>query len=103
MTRLSMARTGSGCGRERRWSGSAGRYGASCAGLHPELFDKKHPNPWDDFTLKSRTKTKKHAVTREEVYKFAWGCIKEGRPEPAAVAVICLNGYSGPRTLWLDF
>ena len=35
--------------------------------LHPELFDKKHPNPWDDFTLKSRTKTKKHAVTREEV------------------------------------
>jgi hypothetical protein len=34
--------------------------------LHPELFDKKHPNPWDDFTLKSRTKTKKHAVTREE-------------------------------------
>jgi hypothetical protein len=35
--------------------------------LHPELFDKKHPNPWDDFTLRSRTKTKKHAVTREEV------------------------------------
>jgi hypothetical protein len=23
--------------------------------LHPELFDRKHPNPWDDFTLKSRT------------------------------------------------
>ena len=43
--------------------------------LHPELFDKKHPNPWDDFTLKSRTKRKKHAVTREEVYKFAWGCM----------------------------
>jgi hypothetical protein len=40
--------------------------------LHPELFDKKHPNPWNDFTLKSRTKTKKHAVSREEVYKFAW-------------------------------
>ena len=53
--------------------------------LHPELFDKKHPNPWDDFTLKSRTKSKKHAVTREEVYKFAWGCIKQDRPEPAAV------------------
>ena len=51
--------------------------------LHPELFDKKHPNPWDDFTLKSRAKSKKHAVTREEVYKFAWGCIAQGRPEPA--------------------
>ncbi len=21
--------------------------------LHPELFYRKHPNPWDDFTLKS--------------------------------------------------
>jgi hypothetical protein len=36
--------------------------------LHPEMFDKKHPNPRDDFTLKSGTKIKKHAVTREEVY-----------------------------------
>jgi len=30
--------------------------GASCAGCNPELFDKKHPNPWDDFTLKTRTR-----------------------------------------------
>ena len=36
--------------------------------LHPEMFDKKHPNPRDNFTLKSGTKIKKHAVTREEVY-----------------------------------
>jgi len=59
--------------------------------LHPELFDRKHPNPWHDFTLKSRTKNKKHAVSREEFYKFAWGCIKEGQPEPAAVSVICFD------------
>ena len=67
--------------------------------LHPELFDKKHPNPWDDFTLKSRTKGKKHAVTREEVYKFAWGCIAQGRPEPAAVAVICFEWLQRPENV----
>jgi hypothetical protein len=72
--------------------------------LHPELFDKKHPNPWDDFTLKSRTKTKKHAVTREEVYKFAGGCIKQGRPEPAAVAAICFEWQQRhPRMWWPGF
>jgi len=36
--------------------------------LHPELFDMNHPNPWDDFTLRSRTRIKKQAVTRQEVY-----------------------------------
>jgi hypothetical protein len=77
--------------------------------LHPELFDKKHPNPWDDFTLKSRTKSKKHAVTREEVYKFAWGCIAQGRPEPAAVAVICFEWLQRPENVvaglltWPDY
>jgi hypothetical protein len=77
--------------------------------LHPELFDKKHPNPWDDFTLKSRTKSKKHAVTREEVYKFAWGCIAEGPPEPAAVAVICFEWLQRPENVvaglltWPDY
>ena len=30
MTRLSTVRTGSGCGRARKWSGSAARSGASC-------------------------------------------------------------------------
>ncbi len=71
--------------------------------LHPELFDKKHPNPWDDFTFKSRTRSKKHAVTREEVYKFAWGCIKEGRPEPAAVAVICFEWLQRPENVVAGF
>jgi hypothetical protein len=70
---------------------------------HRLLFDKKHPNPWDDFTLKSRTKTKKHAVAREEVYKFAWGCIKVGRPEPAAVAVICFEWLQRPENVVAGF
>jgi hypothetical protein len=77
--------------------------------LHPELFDKKHPNPWDDFTLKSRTKSKKHAVARDEVYKFAWGCISQGKPEPAAVAVICFEWLQRPENVvaglltWPDY
>jgi hypothetical protein len=71
--------------------------------LHPNLFDKQHPNPWDDFTLKSRVKTKKHAVTRDEVYKFAWGCIELGRPEPAAVAVICFEWLQRPENVVAGF
>jgi hypothetical protein len=71
--------------------------------LHPDLFDKKHPNPWDDFTLKSRSKSKKHSVTREEVYKFAWGCIEQRRPEPAAVAVICFEWLQRPENVVAGF
>lgn len=59
--------------------------------------------PGTTSPLKSRTKTKKHAVTREEVYKFAWGCIKEGRPEPAAVAVICFEWLQRPENVVAGF
>ncbi|MCC6780663.1 MAG: hypothetical protein IT537_29155 [Hyphomicrobiales bacterium] len=51
----------------------------------------------------------KHAVTREEVYKFAWGCIKQGRPEPAAVAVVCFEWLQRPENVvgglltWSDY
>jgi hypothetical protein len=65
--------------------------------LHPELFDKKHPNPWDDFTLKSRTKSKKHAVTREEVYKFAWGCEWLQRPENVVAGLLTWPDYRSKR------
>jgi hypothetical protein len=37
------------------------------------------------------------ALSREEVYQFAWGCIKRGRPEPAAVAVICSEWLQRPK------
>jgi hypothetical protein len=50
--------------------------------LHPELFDKKHPNPWDDFTLKSRTKSKKHAVTPRGGLQVRMG-LHQGRPARA--------------------
>jgi hypothetical protein len=69
--------------------------------LYPDVFprakDQESINPWMSVTLKRRTKTKKRAVTREEVYKFAWGCIKECRPEPAAVAVICFEEMAARR------
>jgi len=35
-----------------------------CAGLHPELFEQEASNPWY-FTLKTRTKSKKHASPEE--------------------------------------
>lgn len=67
--------------------------------LHPELFDKKHPNPWDDFTLKSRTRSKKHAVIRDEVNAFAYGRIEHGEVEVAAVAVICFEWLQRPENV----
>ena len=49
--------------------------------LHPNEFDRLVPNPWDGVTRKRRVKKTKPAVTREEVYAFAWGCIEHGNPE----------------------
>ena len=43
--------------------------------LHPREFDRDVPNPWDGVTLKRRTKAKKPAVTRDDVYRFATGAI----------------------------
>lgn len=77
--------------------------------LYPDEFDKKVPNPWDGVTIKSRTKKKKPAVTREQVYAFAWGCIEHGRPEPAAAAVICFEWLQRPENVlagyirWTDY
>ena len=81
--------------------------------LYPDVFpparDQETINPWMSVTLKRRVKKKKHAVTRDEVYKFAWGCIEKGRPEPAAVAVICFEWLQRPENVvaglitWPDY
>jgi hypothetical protein len=77
--------------------------------LYPDQFDRQVPNPWLGTVLKKRTKAKKHAVAREEVYEYAWGCIKQGRPEPAAVAVICFEWLQRPENVvaglikWADY
>jgi hypothetical protein len=77
--------------------------------LHPSCFCRDLPNPWEGVTMQQRTKATKSAVTREDVYKFAWGAIKVGRPEPAAAAVICFEFLQRPENVlagylaWPDY
>jgi hypothetical protein len=77
--------------------------------LYPREFDRDIPNPWDGVTIKRRTKAKKPAVTRDQVYRFAWGCVERGRPEAAAAAVICFEWLQRPENVlagalrWPDY
>jgi hypothetical protein len=77
--------------------------------LHPSAFDRDVPNPWDGVTKQQRTMKTKPAATREEVYRFAWGAIEAGRPEPAAAAVICFEFLQRPENVlagylaWPDY
>ena len=77
--------------------------------LHPAEFDRDVPNPWDGVTMQRRVKNKKPAVTRDQVYAFAWGAIKRGRPEAAAAAVICFEWLQRPENVlagvlrWPDY
>jgi len=77
--------------------------------LYPAEFNRDVPNPWDGVTMKRRVKGKKSAVTREEVYVFAWGAIEKGCPEAAAAAVICYEGLQRPENVlagvlrWTDY
>jgi hypothetical protein len=77
--------------------------------LFPEEFDPKIPNPWLGVTMKTRVKATKPAVTREQVYKFAHGCINEGEVEAAAAAVICFEWLQRPENViaghlkWSDY
>jgi hypothetical protein len=77
--------------------------------LFPDEFDRDVPNPWTGVTLKVRAKAQKPAVTREEVYAFAWGAIDAGYPEAAATAVICFEWLQRPENVvaghmkWSDY
>jgi hypothetical protein len=77
--------------------------------LHPREFNREIPNPWDGVTLKRRVKKKKPAVSRDQVYQFAWGCIERNKPEPAAAAVICFEWLQRPENVlagalrWPDY
>ena len=77
--------------------------------LYPDEFDDKTPNPWEGVTRERRVKKKKPAVTREQVYAFAQGCIDRGHPEPAAAAVICFEWLQRPENVlagylrWTDY
>lgn len=77
--------------------------------LHPDQFDRDVPNPWEGVTKQRRTKGKKPAVTREQVYPFAWGCIEHEEPETGAAAVICFEWLQRPENViagylrWSDY
>lgn len=67
--------------------------------LYPSEFDKAVPNPWMGATLERRVITQKAAVTRDQVYSFAYGAIEEGEIEAAAVAVICFEWLQRPENV----
>lgn len=77
--------------------------------LYPTEFNRDIPNPWEGVTRKRRTKLTKAAVTREQVYQFAWGAIEHGKPQPAAAAVICFEWLQRPENVlagylrWSDY
>ena len=77
--------------------------------LYPIEFNKDVMNPWAGVTLKSRVKLTKAAVTREQVYTFAHGCIERGEIEAAAAAVICFEWLQRPENViagylkWSDY
>ncbi|CEG08765.1 hypothetical protein BN961_02183 [Afipia felis] len=77
--------------------------------LYPEEFDKQVPNPWAGVTMKTRVKATKPAVTRDQVYQFAHGCVEAGAVEAAAAAVICFEWLQRPENViaghlnWTDY
>lgn len=77
--------------------------------LYPEEFDSAIPNPWRGVTMKTRVKATKPAVTRDQVYIFAQGCIEDGEVEVAAAAVICFEWLQRPENViaghlkWSDY
>jgi len=77
--------------------------------LHPDAFNRDVPNPWQGVTKKRRIKAIKHAATREQVYRFAWGAIELGIPEIGAAAVVCFEFLQRPENVlagylaWPDY
>lgn len=77
--------------------------------LHPEMFNAEVPNPWIGVEMTRRTKATKAAVTRDDVYAFAWGAIEHGHAEAAAAAVICFEWLQRPENVlagyvtWRDY
>lgn len=70
--------------------------------LYPDEFPKDVANPWLDIATKRRVKGTKGAVTREQVYEFANGCLTLDDPDAlaaAAAAVICFEWLQRPENV----
>ena len=78
-TSSAMARAGRGRGKARRRLRLCRRAWRVVHRLHPHQFNRDVPNPWEGVTKQRRTKATKAAVTRDQVYAFAWGCIEHGQ------------------------
>jgi hypothetical protein len=67
--------------------------------LYRGEFAKDVPNPWPGVTMKTRVKLIKSAVSREQVYRFARGCVERDEPECGAAAVICFEWLQRPENV----
>jgi hypothetical protein len=67
--------------------------------LYPSEFAKDIPNPWPGVTMKTRVKLTKSAVSREQVYQFARGCVERDEPECGTAAVICFEWLQRPENV----
>ncbi|MDB5532652.1 MAG: hypothetical protein JWO28_967 [Hyphomicrobiales bacterium] len=88
--------------RGEKWVGLCRKAWRVVHRLYPHEFETKSPNPWPGVTMRNRVKVVKHAVTREDVYVFAKGCITEGSESAisaAAAAVICFEWLQRPENV----
>lgn len=67
--------------------------------LHPAYFDRDVPNPWIGVAMTRRKHKTKAAVTRDDVYTFAWGAVDAGYAELGAAAVICFEWLQRPENV----
>ncbi|MDB5656660.1 MAG: hypothetical protein JWQ94_4273 [Tardiphaga sp.] len=88
--------------RGEKWVGLCRKAWRVVHRLYPAEFPKDIPNPWPGVTQRNRVKQVKNAVTRDDVYKFANGCIAEGGESAiaaAAAAVICFEWLQRPENV----
>ena len=77
--------------------------------LYPDQFDRARTESLGRRNKATANENAKAAVTRELVYRFAWGCIENGQPGAAAAAVICFEWLQRPENVlagyirWTDY
>jgi len=88
--------------RGEKWVGLCRKAWRTVRRLHPKEFPTDVPNPWEGVTQRVRVKATKNAVTRDDVYQFARGCIAAGDESAvsaAAAAVICFEWLQRPENV----
>ena len=88
--------------RGEKWVGLCRKAWRVVHRLFPKEFATEIPNPWPGVTQRNRIKQTKAAVTREDVYQFANGCIAESSESAicaAAAAVICFEWLQRPENV----